>query len=447
MYAGLLSSPKYGAMMLPASGVTEMMGLMANPEGEGYLPSTMDLLREGRFGDVGYQLLGGLGDALYAGAAVVPPLVAPATAAKTARVGKFATKAAQDRQQELAELSNVKKLSKKEKDPEGYSEIELGKPIEEYEYDLQPIPFVRERKIIRPEDVQDQIFISGAGDLSGTGILSGLLGQKFDKPVNMFGGRNYSLLTDQYGWGSGKSITKKLTNNAIKAQQEVLEKTGKLLPVNLGYTTMNPRAIDFQLNEAETIAEQLKLNPVTKKAAEEFDEQFKKIDKNFVGVSSPDLREYLEKLSGEKKSSFAKLMDKRKFKDLGFPEVGVSRYAMTEEELRNMPVFSSGMSFYEMDLTKPNTTNPTFVHPSFDSAMHSKGDIMGFGEPIDNTIFYRDWFNDPRNLIADSGLPMTGSNAIYSFGKKPVKLGEEITNPYQVTDQEWVDTISGLLGM
>lgn len=86
VYSGLLSSPKYGAMMLPASGVTEMMGLMADPEGEGYLPSTMDLLREGRYGDVGYQLLGGLGDALYAGAAVVPPLAIPAAGAKAARV-------------------------------------------------------------------------------------------------------------------------------------------------------------------------------------------------------------------------------------------------------------------------------------------------------------------------------------------------------------------------
>ena len=87
----LLKAPKYGALMLPASGVTEMMGLMADPEGEGYLPSTMSLLKEGRFGDVGYQLLGGLGDVLYAASPVIPPLAIPATASKAARAGRLAT--------------------------------------------------------------------------------------------------------------------------------------------------------------------------------------------------------------------------------------------------------------------------------------------------------------------------------------------------------------------
>ena len=446
---GLLTTAKYGGMMLPSSGVTEMLGYYPDPEGTGYLPSTMSLLSEGKYGDVGYQVLGGLGDLLYAASPVIPPLAVPAASAKAARAGKFAKKAAEARAEELSKLNEkraVKEPTKIEKDPRGYSKIELDKPIEEYEFDIEPIELSSERKIVRPEDVQNQIFISGAGDLSGTGILKGLLGQTFDEPVNMYGGRNYGLLTP-YGWGSDKVITTKLRKNALNAQREHFEKTGEILPVNLGFTTMNPVAIDFQSMQAEALAEQLKLNPVTKEAAKVFDEQFKKIDPNFVGVNSPDLRKHLSSLSGSKKLHFSKLMDKSQFKKLGFPEVGVSRYAMTEEELRNAPVFSGGLSFYRMDLDSPNITDPVFIHPSFNTAMPRTGDIMGFGEPIPNEIFYRDWFNDPRNLISAKGEPLDKSQSIYSFGSKTVKEEEGITNPYQVTDQEWVDTISGLLGM
>ncbi len=329
-----------------------------------------------------------------------------------------------------------KPLTKAEKDPREFSKISFDKPVEYTDFEVLPSEFASQRKIIKPEDIQNSILISGAGDLSGTGTLTRLGGNVLENPVDMMGGRNYGLLTP-YGWGSGQSVTNTLRNRALSAQEEVFKNTGEELPVYLGYTTMNPRAIDFQEMQTSAVAEAIKFAPITKSNAKIFDEQFKKKDKNFVGVLSPNLREYLAGLSGEKKVQFNKLMDKDEFRKLGFPQIGEARYAMTEPELRNAPIFSSGMGLYKMDLSQPNISEPVIAHPSFDTAMPRTGGLLGFGEPISNKDIYRDWFGNPENLLSEKGNPMTLSQAIYSFGKKP--------NAYQVVDQELVDTLSGLL--
>ena len=94
-----MAVPEMGLLMLPSSGVSEMLGLAPDPFGEGNLPSTMDLIKAGDFEGLGYQAIGVAGDALYA----ISPftgglLVLPATAAKGIRAanlveqaGKFET--------------------------------------------------------------------------------------------------------------------------------------------------------------------------------------------------------------------------------------------------------------------------------------------------------------------------------------------------------------------
>lgn len=330
-----------------------------------------------------------------------------------------------------------KPLTKAEKDPRGFGRISFDQPVEYTDFEVLDVPFASQRTIIKPEDLNRSIMIHGSGDLSGTGKLTRLSGNTLETPVDMMGGRNYGLLTP-YGWGSGQGVTTKLRNKALAAQQQVAEETGEVLPVYLNYTTMNPKAIDFQEMQTSAVAESIKFAPISKKDAKKFDEQMKKKDPDFVGVLSPDLRQYLAGLSGEKRVQFMKLIDKDEFRKLGFPNVGEARYALTEPELRNAPLFSSGLGLYKMDLSNPNILAPDIAHPSFDTAMPREGGLLGLGEPIRNEIFFRDWFSNPENLISEKGLPMTESQAIYSFDKKP--------NAYQVVDQEWVDTMSGLLG-
>ena len=207
LYAGLLSSPKYGAMMLPASGVTEMMGLMADPEGEGYLPSTMDLLKKGRFGDVGYQLLGGLGDALYAGAAVVPPLAIPAASAKAVRAGRLATQG-----ESLGLLSEADRVKQ-----------------------VKQLPYFGTEEFPAETLLGEEIIFIPADRMATGFVYEGLPEAPIAQPRGLRGGQSFGTTKESVEQGLGfASLTQRFKDRAKVAQNSIEKKKAEGKKPNSG---------------------------------------------------------------------------------------------------------------------------------------------------------------------------------------------------------------------
>ena len=100
----VMAGPEMGLLMLPGSGVAEALGYAPDPFSDEYLPSTMDLLREGDVEGLGYQLLGLGGDALYAASPVLPFLAPAAAGAKTTRAAKLAKPAKKLQRRDLDPL-------------------------------------------------------------------------------------------------------------------------------------------------------------------------------------------------------------------------------------------------------------------------------------------------------------------------------------------------------
>ena len=117
--------------------------------------------------------------------------------------------------------------------------------------------------------------------------------------------------------------------------------------------------------------------------------------------------------------------------------VGKARYALTEEAQKNVPTFQTGMSFIPIDVAGGSIKNPAMSHSTYDTAMRRAGDPVQFSGTIPNEIFYRDFFKTLEGATTKSGKPQTSSMKQYST---------RLNNPYQVIDQELVDTMSGLLG-
>ena len=194
-----LALPETAAMMMPSSGVAEMLGYLPDTMGEGYLPSTADLIAEGDIEGLGYQLLGAAGDVMYAAAPLTGGLLAvPAASAKATRAAK---------------------LTKRQKDPMEYSSVTLDKPISEVEFEMTPRSLLTDRKVVSPDFFENKILLFGAGDRSAVGNLASLEGVKFDEPVEALGGRDYQLATP-YGWASDYGVAKGILNRAKKAQAE-----------------------------------------------------------------------------------------------------------------------------------------------------------------------------------------------------------------------------------
>ena len=327
----------------------------------------------------------------------------------------------------------VKPPTKKELDPMGYSKIKLDEPLAEMQYDFEPMSLLMpERKVIKPENLLGKVALFGAGDRSGVGVLKSLSGQVFDEPVSALGGRDYQLATP-YAWASGEGIISGLLARAKKAQEE----TG-IEDIVLAHSTMNPRAVDFTDFNSAAVAEMLKTAKITKKDAKQFDDEIKKSFPDFPGVKSPKFREWMKsQKSGETRAAIMQEMDKDLWRSKGFPMVGKARYALTEEAQKNVPTFQTGMSFIPIDVAGGSIKNPAIPHSTYDTAMRRAGDPVQFSETIPNEVFYRDFFKTLEGATTKSGKPQTSSMKQYST---------RLNNPYQVIDQELVDTMSGLLG-
>lgn len=322
-------------------------------------------------------------------------------------------------------------LTKPQMDPMGYSAIKLDKRLSDVDFDMEPVDLLGQRMVINPADLQNKILLFGAGDRSAVGTLKGIEGQPFDTPVDALGGRDYQLATP-YAWASDEGVVRGLLNKAKKAQEE----TG-IEDVILAHSTMNPRTIDFTEMQSSAVAEMLKTAKITKKDAKTFDNEIKKSFPDFVGVKSPKFREWMANAGGETRKVIIRKMDTDEYRKKGFPFIGKARYALTEEAQRDVPTFESGLSFVPLDLAKGATKEPIIPHGSYNTAMLRTGDPVQFSGTVPNEILYRDFFKTIEGATTKSGAPQTASMKQYTT---------RLNNPYQVVDQELVDTLSGLLG-
>ena len=424
----VMAGPEMGLLMLPGSGVAEALGYAPDPFSDEYLPSTMDLLREGDVEGLGYQLLGLGGDALYAASPVLPFLAPAAAGAKTTRAAKLAKPA--------------KKLQRRDLDPLMFGKKLPDTPLKDMNVDIEPISLLGERAVIKPEDLQGKVLMFGPGDRTGTGLLSGIDDVKFDEPIEMLGGRDYQLATP-YGWASGESVISRILNTAGRAAEDF--GTDDIV---LAHSTMGKAASDFTEMSSSAMAELIKAAKVTKKDAKAFDDKFKTMlseskAKEYPGVKSEKLKEFLAELPGERRNDFMKLMDEPEFRDTGLPAPSKVRFALTEPAQIEVPTFQTGMSFQPIDFLRGSIKDPSIVHSTYDTVVGKKNNQMPmqFERPVSTHDVYRD-FEDSLlaegKTVSASGKPLSSSARQYHY-----RMG----NPkVQFVDQEMVDRLSGLLG-
>lgn len=355
------------------------------------------------------------------------------------------------------------KLTRADKDPFYFGRQSPDVVLDQMNIDYQPIGLLGQRMLIKPEDLQGKVVLFGAGDRSGTGLLSGVDDVKFNQPVEMLGGRDYQLATP-YAWASGKGVITSLLNRAQEARKEF--NTDDII---LAHNLMGRESIDFSEMQSSALAEMVRNAPITKAGASDFDTEFRKffldkaeksrkskkekdkrmapifesLAKEYPGVKSPDLRGFLSTLpAGSMREAFSKIMDQKKYVDQGFPFVSKTRFALTEPGLIEQPTFQVGTSFQPIDVDKGAILNPSIPHASYDTAIAKKDGLLPtqFEGTVSSHKFYRDFekkLEKEGKTVSKAGKPLSSSAIQPSYRS---------TIPYQLVDQELVDTLSGLLG-
>lgn len=264
------------------------------------------------------------------------------------------------------------------------SSVKLKTPIEEMNPTYAPMGELLPERMINPESLFGSTIIPMRGDPTIAGkFLTGVGGQTFERPVGLHGGPNFPRGPQQVeegaGWASNSGPSTTLSNRAARISQE----TGA--PVFGAYMKMSPTSGDYSTMMAETLREMVKLKPPDRGAVEALDRAMReplgmtKRGPRFPGYSDfPGVLnmtdEWISK-AGKGRTKLAELLDTKAFQDMGFPQAGEARHAITEPELLNTPGDTSGHSVIRFDPEGRVLKNPKIEHPTY--AQQNVGDYEG----------------------------------------------------------------------
>jgi len=345
----------------------------------------------------------------------------------------------------------AKKLPRKSKallEAEGYyhpigNKLKLSKPAQEYTADIADdpnMPLVP--KIIRsPEDLYGKVGIPLVGDRSDTGkLLRGIEGVTFENPIRLEGGFKFGR-AHQYEdpkvssvWASDPNVVTSLNNQIIRAAE-----SGKDV---LGVSSMgSPTMVDYNTMIAQGALNMTDLKGIHPKAIEAFNNEIRnktvknketgKITtpfQNFLGIDHPEIDTQLlskEKGAGELRKAFIRIMEKDQYRKLGFPELAPIRKAVTDAEILDMPLGSTGLEMYKMSPEGSIVEAPKNPHSTY--PVHMQGEVFGGLEaPIDYKNMFSTFY-EPKKLMS-----VKDPQAYRAYS---------LSAPIQEFNQQWLDEV------
>lgn len=330
----------------------------------------------------------------------------------------------------------IKRPTKEVLDPAGLGTVKLPDYVENIEYDFLP-----EAEALQPEQtvdigaLQGLMLVPAYGDRTyAGGALRGIGDVTFDQAVNMQGGNQFMR---SQGKGIWASMQDKMQEKADVAK--ILQDQGE--DVRLMYTSMAGQSGDFSMMMSDATMGMIEQSKITKKAAKKFDDWVKKNktkdspqDPDWPGILSPNVRDYLKNnMTGSDRRLLWQEMDKTKYQDDGFPNLGVIRASITEPELLTTPYFSTGRSIgtIQGDSQEILTPQKGFIpHETYTGQV--EGDYVGrLADDVPGQLIFRDFFESRRA----AGTRPSGDQRAFMM------------TPYtsQKVDQQMIDEVSQYL--
>lgn len=263
----------------------------------------------------------------------------------------------------------------------GFANQKPRVPFEEWRYEFEPTAELLPSKEFNPESFKPgDVIIPLVGDRTSTGRkITSIAGEKLETPAITEGGPDYmrgpSQQEDKSVWASGKNVItglEKRIENALRASEA---KGYKDPNVYGSYVTMGPQSGDFSTHTAEAIMGMLPSAKIKRADAKEFDSAMREKFADWPGIMSPKAADYvINANAGEHRKAFIDAMDTAYWRDRGFPDASLARYATTTPELVSAPTEAAGYNIARITPSeKPEVI--TEIHRSYPSTMH--GEYVG----------------------------------------------------------------------
>jgi len=314
----------------------------------------------------------------------------------------------------------------RQKDPRLYHPIsgtKLPRPIGEMHADVTPTADYLEPKFIRPEDLEGASLVPALGDrAAGGGKLTAFNDKRLAQPVDLQAGQSFmrgpaAIGPDKAAWASDRPVISRL---AAVARDEAAAGFDPYL----SYTAMSPQAVDYSHHVTDALLGQIPNSKISKNAIDLFDRNMRENTANkwkafpdFPGLVSPEIEAYLfGGKHGTARTKLAQLMDQKAFKDAGFPNVGETRFAITDPGLLHAADYSSGRAISKLDPAGRVITDPAVPHRTYRTQLGadpSGGYVGGFSHDIPFDVMNKEWID--AKMAQDAAKYSNPSMLAYTY--------------------------------
>jgi hypothetical protein len=305
------------------------------------------------------------------------------------------------------------------------------------------------------------VFINMGGDLSNFGRMTHINDKELAWPVDLHAGTKYMLEPNPGKvWANAAAHASSFENKIREAEEAGKEAFGVFAP-------MGPTAVNSSHNMFDALMAQIPGAGISKKDMREFDKALKSgshLDANIRGnpkkleahldalkawpglenakESSAYARPEAGNLSGVHRSMIVNFMDKSNWRDKGFPEVGITRAAITDPELKGIGGNKIGHRVVKLS-SKP-------IEPSKTLFKHSTYPVDTSGEYIMDVPAIQRHYAAPDVMDRLIGKPTKAGQIVHPYSEDALgratarKLLEE-QKQVQPVNQRMLD--SAMMGM
>jgi hypothetical protein len=266
----------------------------------------------------------------------------------------------------------------------------IGTPVEKTKTNI-----LEDKKTVDLEGLLGKTFIPVFADRTSTGeLISGIGDMPLSYDIITDGGVNFMRRKDASGIFASEPAAVSRIRGKVKELNEQ-----DINPLGI-YMSMGGDGLDFSTMALDTVISAMPAAKVLKKDIKDFDNDIRtkeiteagkkrKIDPNWPGINSPNVREYMLGMNGTTRALVMKELAKGKRQQQGFPDIGRIRRALTDDELLFTPNAFGGKGIFEFAPAAPEVQQYGFRHPTYSEQF--SGDYVG-GLPIDvpKSILFRD---------------------------------------------------------
>jgi hypothetical protein len=323
------------------------------------------------------------------------------------------------------------------------SQNPAGKSLDQWKreqtlkHDIRPTALHRDLPVA---DIEKQLGMLKMGISGDTTVAEKVLHEAgpyvLDSPTPLHGGPLYGL-GGEGAWASNNPIAKN-----VQQRVQELSRAHNDAPVLGQYMAMGKLGSDFAQHFADSNLRAIDLSKMSFQQLDTFNELIRKGSPKsgprptFPGIQDKDLAYMHFQLDPELRKHFNALMQKPDYtKPLNLPDGRIVYHAITEPELRDLPVTTTGFS--QMGLN-PNA-NPEglvrSVHPTYSHIipMNPNSQMTRTKYPIPAELEFRDVFDYAKNLKTE------GDKNRY----RPEDMTRvlQTSTPRQIIDPQHIDEI------